>query len=97
MRKLSEIKGEEALDVLAEILEPITEIANDEEVKAGFETNVAKSVSVALKKYKKEIIEIFAAINGTSVEDTLEEIDILALPAYIVETLNEPAIQSLFR
>ena len=97
MRKLSEIKGEEALDVLAEILEPITEIANDEEVKAGFETNVAKSVSVALKKYKKEIIEIFAAINGTSVEDTLEEINILALPAYIVETLNEPAIQSLFR
>lgn len=97
MRKLSEIKGEEALDVLAEILVPITDIANDEEVKAGFETNVAKSVSVALKKYKKEIIEIFATINGTSVEDTLEEIDILALPAYIVELLNDPAIQSLFR
>lgn len=96
MRKLSEIKGEEALDVLAEILVPITEIVNDEEVKAGFETNVAKSVSVALKKYKKEIIAIFATINGTSVEETLEEIDILALPAYIVEILNEPAIQSLF-
>ena len=97
MRKLSEIKGEEALDVLAEILVPITEIVNDEEVKAGFETNVAKSVSVALKKYKKEIIAIFATINGTSVEETLEGIDILALPAYIVEILNEPAIQSLFR
>lgn len=96
MRKLSEIKGEEALDVLAEILVPITEIVNDEEVKAGFETNVAKSVSVALKKYKKEIIAIFATINGTSVEETLKEIDILALPAYIVEILNEPAIQSLF-
>lgn len=97
MRKLSEIKGEEALDVLAEILVPITEIASDEEVKAGFEENVARCVSIALKKYKKEIIEIFATINGKSVEDTLEEIDILSLPTYIVEVLNEPAIQSLFR
>ena len=96
MRKLSEIKGEEALDVLAEILVPITEIASDEEVKAGFEKNVAKCVSIALKKYKKEILEIFACINGKSVEETCEEIDILSLPTYIVEVLNEPAIQSLF-
>lgn len=96
MRKLSEVKGEEALDVLAEILEPIVTIINDEEVRAGFETNVAKSVSVALKKYKTEILEIFASINGKSVEETCEEIDILSLPSYIVEILNEPEIQRLF-
>ena len=96
MRKLSEVKGEEALDVLAEILEPIVTIINDEEVKAGFDTNVAKSVSVALKKYKKEILEIFASINGKSVKETCEEIDILSLPSYIVEILNEPEIQRLF-
>ena len=40
MRKLSEVKGEEALDVLADILEPIVTIINDEEVKAGFECGV---------------------------------------------------------
>ena len=33
MRKLSEIKGEEALDVLAEIIEPAAEIFTDENVK----------------------------------------------------------------
>lgn len=97
MRKLSEIKGEEALDVLAEIIEPITTIIQDEEVKAGFEKNVAKCVAIALKKHKKEIIEIFACINGKSVEDTLDEIDILSLPSYIVDVLNEPALQSLFQ
>ena len=96
MRKLSEVKGEEALDVLADILEPIVTIINDEEVRSGFETNVAKSVSVAQKKYKKEILEIFASINGKSVEETCEEIDILSLPSYIVEILNEPEIQRLF-
>lgn len=97
MRKLSEIKGEEALDVLAEILEPIVTIANDDEVRAGFETNIAKCVAVALKKYKKEILQIFASVNGKSVEETCEEIDILSLPTYIIEILNEPEIQSLFQ
>lgn len=96
MRKLSEVKGEEALDVLAEILEPIVEIANDEEVRAGFDTNVAKSVAIALKKYKKQILEIFASINGKSVKETSEEIDLLSLPSYIVDVLSEPAIKRLF-
>ena len=96
MRKLSEIKGEEALDVLADILEPIITIVNDSEVQAGFETNVAKCVSIALKKYKKEVLGVFSCINGKSVEETLEEIDLLTLPAYIVDLLNEPAIQDLF-
>lgn len=96
MRKLSEIKGEEAIDVLAEILVPITEIANDEEVKEGFETNVATCVSIALKKHKAQVIEILASINGKSAEETLAEIDILSLPAYMVDVLNEPAIQNLF-
>lgn len=96
MRKLSEIKGEEALDVLAEILEPIVEIANDEDVRAGFDTNIAKCVSVALKKYKKQILEIFASINGKSVDETCEEIDLLSLPSYILDVLSDPAIRRLF-
>lgn len=96
MRKLSEIKGEEALDVLAEILVQITDIVNDEEVKAGFNKNIATCVSVALSKYKTEIISIFAAINGKSVEETVEEIDLLSLPSYIIEIIEEPTIQRLF-
>ena len=97
MRKLSDIKGEEAIDVLAELLVPITDISNDEEVRAGFEKNVATCVSIALKKHKKEVIGILAIINGKSVEKTLEEIDVLALPTYLIEVLSEPAIQSLFQ
>ena len=96
MRKLSDIKGEEAIDVLAEILVPITEIAKDEEVKEGFETNVAKCASIALKKHKGEVIDVLVAINVKSREETLEEIDLLTLPTYMVDILNEPAVQALF-
>lgn len=97
MRKLSEIKGEEALDVLAEILVPIVDIWNDEDVKAGYETNVAKAVSVAIKKHKEEIINIFALLDGKTYEEELEEINILSLPADIIGILNESAIQDLFQ
>ena len=38
MRKLSEIKGEEALDVLAEIIEPAAEIFTDENVKKALKS-----------------------------------------------------------
>lgn len=95
MRKLSDIKGEEALDVLAEILVPITTIANDEEVKSGFDTNVAMCVSIALKKYKSEIMDILSAIDGKPKEEL--EINILTLPTTMMEILSEPAVQSLFQ
>lgn len=97
MRKLSEIKGEEALDVLAEILVPITAIANDENVKKGFETNVAMCVSIALKDHKEDVLDILAAIDGKPKDEMLEEMDILTLPTVLIEILNEPAVQSLFQ
>lgn len=97
MRKLSEIKGEEALDVLAGILVPITAIANDEEVKEGFETNVAACVSIALKKHKEDVIDMLAALDGKSKEEMLADMDLLTLPSVLIEILNEPAVQSLFQ
>lgn len=97
MRKLSEIKGEEALDVLAEILVPITAIANDEEVRKGFETNVATCASLALKKYKDEVIDMLAAIDGRSKEEMLEDMNVLTLPSVLIEILNEPAVKGLFQ
>ena len=95
MRKLSEIKGEEALDVIAEILVPITAIANDDEVKEGFEKNVAKCISIMLKKYKAEVMHILAVVDGKKDEDL--DFDILELTGSLVELLNEPAVQSLFQ
>ena len=97
MRKLSEIKGEEALDVLAEILVPIVDIWEDEEVRKGYEKNVAKAVSVAIKNHRKEIIGIFASLDGKTYEEELECINLISLPADIINLLNEPAIKDLFQ
>jgi len=97
MRKLSEIKGEEAIDVLAEILVPITTIANDEEVKNGFETSVAMCVSIALKKHKDEVLDVLSVIDGTNKEEFVENLNLLTLPTMMIDVLNEPMVQELFQ
>ena len=95
MRKLSEIKGEEALDVLAEIIEPAAEIFTDENVKEALKSGSRiKAVKIILKDHKKAIITLMAALEETPVEEYKPTL--LALPALILGVLNDPELNSLF-
>ena len=96
MRKLSEIKGEEALDVLAEIIEPAAEIFADENVKNALksEKNTIKAAKIILKGHKKAILALMAALEETPVEEYKPTL--LALPALILGVLNDPELNSLF-
>ena len=95
MRKLSEIKGEEALDVIAEIIEPAAEIFTDENVKEALKSGSRiKAVKIILKDHKKAIITLMAALEETPVEEYKPTL--LALPALILGVLNDPELNSLF-
>ena len=95
MRKLSDINGEEALDVLADIVDPFTEILTDEEVATHFKSGQRlRSVTTAIKKHKREVLLIMATIEGVDVADYKP--NILTLPGMIIEMLNDPAVQELF-
>lgn len=63
--RLSEVYNEDALDVLANIIEPATKIIANDKVKnaykSGNKMEVAKEV---LKGNKKELVEILAALDG---------------------------------
>lgn len=93
--KLSEIKGEQALDMLADLIEPVGEIAGDKEV-AGFirKGKRAKAISVAIKKHTKAVISIMATLDGVPVKDY--ECNILSLPKKILDIVNDPAVLELF-
>ena len=96
MRKLSEIKGEEALDVLAEIIEPAAEIFTDEAVKKALTEgkNKLEAVKVVLKNHKKAVIAVMAALEGVAVKEY--QPPLLALPTMLMEVLNDPELQKLF-
>lgn len=95
-RKLSEIKGEDAIDVLADILEPVTSIAADDEIRKAVKAGLPKIklIQLALKSHKKDIVKILAVMDGQDAENY--EVNLLELPVRILEILNDETVMSLF-
>lgn len=94
--KLSDIKGDEAFDVLADLIDPLTAIMSDAEVDHAFKNLPRLAfVKVLLKKHKKEITEILAILDRTPVEEY--EVSLVALPVKVMELLNDPELAELFQ
>jgi hypothetical protein len=94
MRKLSEIQNEDALDVIADMIDPIMEICKDEEVKANASKPKAELVKVILKKHKSAIIKMFAVLDGEPIETY--KVNIVQIPSKLLEMLNDENIAAFF-
>lgn len=93
--KLSEYKDEDALDVLADLVEPAAEIFSDKEIKVAADGgNRARAVAVAIKRHKKAVIAIMAALERKPVEEF--HCNVLTLPIKLIEILNDPDVMALF-
>lgn len=95
MKKLSEYENEEALEILADIIEPAAVIFADKEIKKLYETkNKLKIASYAIKAHKKEIIQILAALEQTPIDEY--KCNVLTLPLKVIEILNDKELTSFF-
>ena len=95
MKKLNEFRGEEALDLLADLIEPAAEIMTDKQLVALFrERNMAKAASVAIKGHKRAVLQILALLNGEDPEAYAPSV--FALPKMLLEVLNDPELVDLF-
>lgn len=109
--KLSEIKGEAAIDFVANVIDPMCELASDPNVRALFarekvpEGTDAKDVFInslkvtlpkILKDHKKAVIEILAATNGCDPAEYSESLTLSTLIADVVALVtDEDAISFL--
>lgn len=94
--KLSDLKGEAALDALADIIDPAVEIISDVHFsKCINDGNRLKAVQIVLRNHKKAVIEIMAACEGKKPEEY--EVNLLSLPKKLLEVLNDPDVISLFQ
>lgn len=100
MRKISELKGEDAIEVVADLIEPISEIFGDKEMQAAFkdkETDM-KFVKMAIKKHKRAVVEILAIIEGAEdIDAYAETLNVFSLPKKVMEILNDKDLMSLFQ
>lgn len=94
MKKLSEYKDEEALDLLADLLEPVVEILGDTKVVKEFQDNRLKGISLAIKCHKRAVFKAMAVLNGVDVDSY--HCDILTLPKTILDIVNDKDLIDFF-
>lgn len=93
--QLREIKGERALDVIAELITPLSEIMNDKNIKAITQSkDRLELIKVLLKDHKHSILTIMALLDGEEPENY--EPNIVEIPMKLFNLLNDPDITQLF-
>lgn len=95
--KLSEFENEQALDILADIIDPISVIMIDKEFVELARSGKPKIIlaKVAIKQHKKEIIEIIAAMHGETPETY--RFNLVTLTKDLFNFFNDPDLQMVFQ
>lgn len=104
--KLSDIKGDRVLDVIADIIDPITNIAQDKDVAAMFKCEAVPEgmkpreffvermragMPALLKGHKSDIIAILAAIEGVAPEQYAASLNLAKLFTDVMELVTDNA------
>ena len=95
MKKLSDYKGEEAVELWADLLNPFCSIVGDKEIGAMLRAKkpYLETAQEILKKYKKEATEILLIIDPTPIDG----VNIFArLLELLTEIGTNPTVQSFF-
>lgn len=104
--KLSDIKGDRVLDVIADTIDPIANMVQDKDVAAMFgrkavpdgmdardffAERMRKGLPVLLKGHKADIIAILAAVEGVTPGQYAESLDFPKLFTDVMELVTDNA------
>lgn len=93
---MAERTNEEALDLFADLLEPVSIILADKEVVESVRRRQprVRTAATAIRNHKREVITILALLEGIPVEEY--RVNLLELPLKLVRLLNKPEVSELF-
>lgn len=93
--KLQNFENENAIELIADIIEPFSKIAQDKKlvelIKSG---DKLKAVQYGLKQHKSTIIEILAILDGTPVNEY--KCNVLTITKELLELLNNKELIEVF-
>ena len=104
--KLTEIKGERAIELIADLIEPISNIASDKECSDLFDVkpvknedkrvtarkHLVKKVPSLLKNHKRDIVKIIALLE----EKPIEEMNLFSITTALINVMKDEALIELF-
>lgn len=109
--RLSDVKGERVIDVIADIIDPIANISSDPvaaelftrrhvpkgmSAKAFMVQRVRTSLPALLKGHKRDVITVLATIQGVSAEEYTESLTLVKLIKDCMELMTDDLFNSLF-
>jgi hypothetical protein len=109
--KLSEIKGERVFDVIADVIDPIVSIAQDEDAAALFRpqplpegmepwdfflSRVKRSLPPLMRTHKEDFITIMASLHGVSRDEYAEGVTMASLFSDLIELVTDTEFASFF-
>lgn len=109
--RLSDIKGEASFEVLADLLEPVCNIAADEEASGIFKKEklpegmtpkafllqrIKSHAPALIRNHKDDLTAIFAALNQTTPEEYSKTMTLLTLPVELMELFADDEFIRLF-
>lgn len=103
MKKLSEFKDDEAMDVLAEIIEPAINLIKNNNFKLamkgdkekGIKPNRMQAIKIAITENRKDVVMIMAVLNEKPVEEF--HYSLLTLPQMMLEMFNDKELIDFFQ
>lgn len=109
--RLSDVRGARTFDVIAECIDPISNIAADKEAVEFFARKklpegmtaaefvvrrIKRSLPILLKNHKQDLIAVFSAIEGISAEEYEKGLTLVKLVQDTTELLNDEAFKAFF-
>ena len=106
--RLSEIRGERVLDVIADITAPVINIASDEEAAAFFNPQPPKdgqtkteafaermkaAAPALMKTHRDDLISILATLDGVTVDEYVEGMTLGSVLVDVFELLTDEAFE----
>lgn len=98
MGKILDARGDEAFDVLAELVEPATDIVSDGDVVKNLATGGKKIVAVKkiLSDHKDAVVRMLAIDDGITPEEERKIMSAVTIPFRVFVMIATPEIQQLF-
>ena len=93
--KLLEVTGAEAFEMMADLFDPITDIASDVEILKCIQTNQkVKAIKFALKNHSKAMAQIMAICEGVPLEEYNKSLP--EMMKDVLTVMNHPIVADLF-
>ena len=102
MKKLTEFKDDEAMNVLAEIIDPMVNMMKNKDFvlairgnrQEGIKPNRVEAIKIAITDNRSDVVKIMAILNETPVEEF--HYNLLTLPQMMVEMFNDKELMDFF-